>query len=169
MKTIVVYQSKTGYTEKYANWLSESLACPLKSLNELKSEDLQGYDLIIYGGGVYASKIAGLNKIKKMTSPSKIIAFGVGMTSPQALDLQQYEGLNIGGENIKKIYYLRGGLDIKQLGFFLKKMMNMMKKGIEKKEEKSQDDKEFLSAFSQKTDFTSEDSLSEILSYIKSL
>ena len=169
MKTIVVYQSKTGYTEKYANWISESLTCPLKSLNELKSEELQGYDLIIYGGGVYASKIAGLNKIKKMTSPNKIIAFGVGMTSAQALDHQQFEALNIGGENIKKIFYLRGGLDIKQLGFFLKKMMNMMKKGIEKKEEKSQDDKEFLSAFSHATDFTSRENINDILSYIKNI
>lgn len=56
MKTIVVYQSKTGYTKKYAQWLYESLACPLKPLKDLKEDDLKGCDLIIYGGGVYASK-----------------------------------------------------------------------------------------------------------------
>ena len=169
MKTIRVYQSKTGYTKKYAQWLSESLACPVKSLKNLKEEDLQGYDLIIYGAGVYASKIAGLDKIKKMTASNNILAFGVGMTSTQTLDQKQFEELNRSGDKVKKIFYLRGGLDIKQLGFFLKFMMKMMKKGIDKKEEKSQDDREFISAFDQATDFTSKENLREIISYIKSI
>lgn len=31
-KKIVVYQSKTGFTEKYANWIADSLNCDRYSL-----------------------------------------------------------------------------------------------------------------------------------------
>lgn len=32
MKRLVVYQSATGFTEKYATWIAEKLSCEAKEL-----------------------------------------------------------------------------------------------------------------------------------------
>ncbi len=54
MKTIVVYKSKSGYTKTYAEWISSELNCDLKCAEDIKIDELLKYDVIIYGGGLYA-------------------------------------------------------------------------------------------------------------------
>ncbi len=54
MKTIVAYRSKSGYTKRYAEWISQELGCDIKEDPQLS--DISGYDTIIYGGGMYAGK-----------------------------------------------------------------------------------------------------------------
>ena len=34
MKTIVIYNSKTGFTKRYAEWISEALSCECVELKE---------------------------------------------------------------------------------------------------------------------------------------
>lgn len=64
-KIAVVYKSKYGATKKYAEWLSEDIGADLYLQDNCKFEILNSYDTIIYGGGIYASGIAGLSFIKK--------------------------------------------------------------------------------------------------------
>ena len=56
MKTIVAYKSKSGYTKKYAQWIAQELNCDIKENAELS--DIINYDVIIYGGGMYAGAAA---------------------------------------------------------------------------------------------------------------
>ena len=51
MKTVVIYKSRYGYTEKYAKWLSEKLNADLFEAAEIRSLDFSEYDTVIYGGG----------------------------------------------------------------------------------------------------------------------
>ena len=76
---LVTYQSKTGFTKKYAEWISTELKCDLKSIKETTAEDIKKYDLIIHGGWVLAGVINGYKKIKKL-DPKKLIVFAVGLT-----------------------------------------------------------------------------------------
>ena len=39
MKTVVIYKSRYGYTEKYAKWLSEKLNADLFEAAEIRSLD----------------------------------------------------------------------------------------------------------------------------------
>ena len=66
MRGIILYQSKYGATKKYAAWLSEATGFPIQGINAAKASDLRQYDLLIVGGGIYASGIACL----LYTSPS---------------------------------------------------------------------------------------------------
>ena len=51
-RTVVVYTSKYGATEKYARWIGEELDCPVYSLDNFSKAQLDSFDNIIYGGGV---------------------------------------------------------------------------------------------------------------------
>ena len=66
MKTVVIYKSRYGYTEKYAKWLSEKLNADLFEAAEIRSLDFSEYDTVIYGWGLYAGGINGLKNLKEI-------------------------------------------------------------------------------------------------------
>ena len=68
MKSIIIYSSQTGFTEKYAKWLSEALECDILPLKQAKKLDFQEYDAVIYGGWCCAGSINNLNWIFYGTS-----------------------------------------------------------------------------------------------------
>ena len=49
MSTIVVYQSETGFTKKYAEWIAEEFGCEAVPFKKTNATKLQGYDKVIYG------------------------------------------------------------------------------------------------------------------------
>ena len=82
MKILITYQSKTGFTKKYAEWISSELNAELKEIKDINDCDINDYDLIIHGGWIMGGMIMGLNKIKKL-NPKKIIVFAVGSTKKE--------------------------------------------------------------------------------------
>lgn len=123
MKILVTYQSKTGFTKKYAEWISEELKCDLKELKKVK--DVKDYDLIIHGGWIMGGVIKGLNKIKKL-SPDKLIVFGVGLTPKKDLDTSKMIKDNK-LENIPFFYY-EGGTNPKKMGFVGRTIVKLVTK-----------------------------------------
>lgn len=59
MKTLIVYATKNGCTEKCATILSQKLSGPvdLCNLRTVKSLDLSLYDTVVIGGSVYMGQI----------------------------------------------------------------------------------------------------------------
>ena len=66
MRVMVVYESGTGFTRQYAEWIGEDLNCPVKPVKEVSARMAGEYDLIIYGGWVMGNMIMGLGRMKKM-------------------------------------------------------------------------------------------------------
>ena len=66
MKCLIIYQSKSGYTKRYMEMLSELVDATLVDFKALKSEILSDYDAIVYAAGVYAGKISGIKKFNLM-------------------------------------------------------------------------------------------------------
>ena len=64
-RTIVLYTSKYGAAETYARWIAEALGCRVFPLDKFSKKELQGYDTVIYGGGVQAGGIRGLEQFTK--------------------------------------------------------------------------------------------------------
>ena len=64
-RTIVLYTSKYGAAETYARWIAEALGCQAVSLDKFSKKELQGYDTVIYGGGVQAGGVRGLEQFTK--------------------------------------------------------------------------------------------------------
>ena len=91
-----------------------------------------------------AIMVCGYNKINEMNL-KKVIVFGVGMTVPNDEVVAKLAEQNkIYKDNF---FYFEGGFNPKKVGFFKKMMMNMIKKSIEKKEEKTAEDLHMLETF----------------------
>ena len=65
MKGIVIYKSKYGSTKKYAEWISERTGFDCVESGKINAKQLADYDTVIFGGGIYASGIAGISFLKK--------------------------------------------------------------------------------------------------------
>ena len=64
-RTIVLYTSKYGAAETYARCIAEALGCRAVPLDKFSKKELQGYDTVVYGGGVQAGGIRGLEQFTK--------------------------------------------------------------------------------------------------------
>lgn len=95
MKTLIVYSSKYGCTEKCAKKLSEKLkgSIELINLKEVKEIDISSYDKVIIGGSIYIGKIQNevvnfcTENIKKL-STKKIGLFVCCMREGESVDEQ---------------------------------------------------------------------------------
>ena len=132
MKTIVVYKSETGFTKKYASWISEELKADIYDANEVKVDLLVKYDTIIYGGGLYASGIKGVSLITSnlgQLKGKKIVVFATG-ASPVRTDVVDHViNSNFTEEQLKqlKFFYLRGGFNYNGLTPISKVLMLLLK------------------------------------------
>ena len=131
-KIAVVYRSKSGFTEKYAKWLNDSIGGDLLKGKETNIEDLLSYDVIIYGGGLYAGGINGLKLIKRnyeRLRDKKLIVFGVGATPVRPEIYEEVKNRNLTKEQQDRVafFLLRGGYDNNKLTFVDKILMQCMK------------------------------------------
>lgn len=55
MNTIVIYESATGFTEQYAEWIADELDCPCRPLKQISGTELATFDRVIFGGWVMGS------------------------------------------------------------------------------------------------------------------
>ena len=67
MDGVILYQSKYGAAKNYADWLAEETGYPCMETKKADIKEIEKYDTIILGGGIYASGIAGLSLDRKST------------------------------------------------------------------------------------------------------
>lgn len=172
----IVYKSKYGSTKRYAKWIAEEAKADCFECSEIEAKTLMDYDTIIYGGGLYASGIAGISIITKnfeILKDKKIIVFTVGLASTDKeevfLPIIEKNFSKEMRDNIK-FFHLRGGIDYKKLGIIHKSMMAMMNTVVSKKDsdELSDDDREFLATYGKKVDFTDKNMIKPLLSFLES-
>lgn len=170
MKTIVIYKSKTGFKKKYAEWISKTLGCKMISYREAGKIDLSLYQVVIYGGSLYATGIIGLNKILKrrdMENTKRLLVFAVGATPMTSTLEEELTQLNIPKDKKEKIklFYMRGGFDFSKLNPIDKFLMLLLKYKIKSKSEdkRNPDEKGMLNAYNFTMDFTNEENISRLI------
>lgn len=173
-KIAVIYATKYGATKKYAEWIADELDADLLERAKTKISDLSRYDIIIYGGGLYASGIKGIDLITKNYSEiknKKIIVFTVGLADPN--NKEQFTSIidrNFNNEmksNIT-IFHFRGSINYKKLGFMHKAMMAMLKSMTAKKPqaEQTEENKQMLETYGKIVDFTDKAYILDLIAYI---
>ena len=125
MKILITYQSKTGFTKKYAEWIHEEIDSDLKELKKLHNKDISKYDLVIHGGWIFGGIVSGFDKIKKL-KPKKLIVFGVGYTNKKEVDIKQLMDTN--KINSIPFFYFEGGMNPKKMGFMGRTMVKLVTK-----------------------------------------
>lgn len=130
-KTVVVYESKYNSTKKYAEWIAGARGADLFERSKIKAEKLREYDTIIYGGGIYAGRIAGVSLINKnyeTIRDRELIVFTVGIrpTDDKAAFATIIKN-NFPGKRYEsiKFFHLRGAINYKKLGITHRSMLAM--------------------------------------------
>ena len=90
MKALIIYKSKTGFTKWYAEFIAKEVDGNLMDFKEVTTEIMSGYDVVVYGGGLYAGMINGYKKAKEMfekSSANRFILFATGGTPNEAINV----------------------------------------------------------------------------------
>lgn len=171
-KILVTYTSKYGSTRKYAEWISQELQADLVAAGTIGSNTLSQYDVVIYGGGLYAGGIAGVRLVTQNTCQN-LIVFTVGLADPGSTDYRAIINKSFPPKLLEgmKIFHLRGGIDYQKLSPVHKVLMAMMKRRTEKKPESelNAEDQEFLATYNAKVSFEDKQTIEPIITYVKGL
>lgn len=135
---LVLYQSKYGFTKKYADMLKEELSCDVLSMKEYQKTILESYDSVIFAGAIYASGIAGMNIMRKNYRDFKgklIAVFCVGASPFDEEALKQIKMRNL-KEDLKHIplFYGRGGWDESRMSLKDRTLCRILQKAVAKKD-----------------------------------
>ncbi|NLD20244.1 MAG: hypothetical protein GX663_08395 [Clostridiales bacterium] len=172
MKAVVIYNSKTGFTEKYAKWIAEELGCKAQSIDKTKEADIVPCDCVIYGGWLMASGINGLKRLKKMRALNgkRVFVFAVGVSDMDMPGLHdKIVEMNFSPEErlMAPVFYFEGGINYEKMGFMSKKMLGMLKKNVGKKEVISAEESNLLDKISRDYDGTKREYIEPLIEIVK--
>lgn len=174
MKKIVIYKSKYGATQKYARWISEELNCEMKDAKTVNIDELLQYDTIIYGGGLYAEVINGVILITKnidRLKDKKLIVYTTGITPIECRDyydkLVIEKNFNLDMLKYIKVYNFMGKMILDELSLVHKTALKTLKKIMQGKENPSEMEKLLIELCDANGDFTSKESVKELIEYAK--
>ena len=171
MKIAVIYKSHYGTTKQYAEWIAEALDAKLLERSSVKLEDLSDYDLIVFGGGLYASGILGIDLVTKKP-PKELILFTVGLANPKETDFSEILDKNLPAElrDKVKVFHFRGGIDYKKLNIVHRGLMALKKKmtiGNKDYAQLNNEDRAFVDTYGKEIDFTRQNDIIPLIDYIK--
>ena len=131
MNTVVLYTSKTGFTQQYAQQIAQALHCEARPAKGMTAEQLAPFDRVVYGGWVFGGLISGLAKVRPLIR-GELTVFAVGASAASDSVLQAIRERNALGDS--PLYYLEGGMRMDKQGFFMRLMLGMVSKAAAKKE-----------------------------------
>lgn len=139
-KTLVLYASNYGSTKQYAEWIADTLNADIYPTSEIKTINLNEYDTIVIGGGLYAVGILGLKTLKPYIDQFKdktLIVFAVGLSYESDTVINHIKTNNLEKYKIpyNHFFYLRGAFDYDNLSLKHKIMMRALASKVKKKDD----------------------------------
>lgn len=161
MKTIVLYESGTGFTRQYAEWIAEALGCESQPVKQMTADALAGFDRVLFGGWVMGNTIAGLDKLQKLgTAPAGVFAVGA---TPSGESVR--EAIYTQNKLTGPFFYFEGGFRFEKLGFLQRSMLKMVKSSIAKKKDKTEQDIFMEQALGASFDHSSRDCIAPLTAF----
>lgn len=141
--TLVLYTTKHGATQRYAERIAQPLDALVKETTYAKIGKAKTYDVIVVGCPVYADKIKGLDFLAAYANEladKRLVLFTCGIDDPaqadvrRKLDDQLRRKLGDALDHIM-VFHLRGAIRWKSLGLAERLMMKALLADIKKKPE----------------------------------
>ncbi len=173
MNGIVLYRSKYGATKKYAEWLSKATGFDCIETKKADIKEVAKYDIIILGGAIYASGIAGLPFLKKnfgKLSGKKIAVFCCCASPYEENAFRQVRDFNMkDGLADIPMFYTRGAWDPETMSFKDRTLCNMLRKVVAKKDPSEYEvwERAIMEAGEDKCDWTDPKYLDPIIEWIE--
>lgn len=156
---IVLYNSKTGFTQRYAGLLAEELGCTALPLSAAPA-GLSGFSAVVFGSRLHAGVIDGWKKARKLLrsrGAKRLVVFATGAMPNEAEDkIRQVWEQNLTPAERDAIphFYLQAGLCREKLGGADKAMLSVASWAIGRKKDKTPEDQAFLDAISRSYDIS---------------
>ncbi|KAB3525897.1 flavodoxin domain-containing protein [Alkaliphilus serpentinus] len=171
---LLIYKSKTGFTKKYVDWITEAITCRVIPLDEMNNADMNTYDIIIYGAGIHAGRIQGLKEFKmKVLSlvSKKIVVFVTGGAPYSEEIFTNIKMNNYSPDELNrfKLFYFQSGLNYEKMGLSDKAMMKIYHKILELKKNRSDIEDGTNKAISGSYDHSSREYIEPLITYLKQL
>ncbi len=175
MKAIVLYESKAGYTGKYAVWLAEALGCQACELHTFDAAALGDCDTVVFGGGLYAGGINGLKSFRSLLrarqgQDTRVAVFATGASPAREEVVAEIRDRNLSDEEKERFgfFYLRGGFDYSRLNRTDRFAMSLLrlKLRLTPAKKRTGDARGMLAAYEKPVDFTRKRNLRPLLSWL---
>ncbi len=172
MKAIVIYNSQTGFTKRYAQWIAEAAGADCLELSAAKKKDMAAYEAIVFGGWACAGSISKLNWFKgniEKWSDKKLIAFCVGGSPIDNPEIEQALKQNFSESEQKKvkIFYCPGGFNYEKMSASSRLMMKIFIRMLKAKKEKTQEEQVMIKMISSSYDISDKKYIEPILECLK--
>lgn len=172
MKTIVIYNSQTGFTKRYAQWITEAVGADCLELSAAKKKSLTEYEAIIFGGWACAGSISKISWFKSNIdkwADKKLIAFCVGGSPIDNPEIEAALKKNFNESELKKvnIFYCPGGFNYEKMSTPSKLMMKMFVKALKIKKDKTEKEQEMIKVISTSYDISDKKYIEPILQCLK--
>lgn len=154
---IILYNSKTGFTRRYAELAARELDCAVFPLADAPSS-LSQYRAVAFGSRLHAGTVDGWKKAQKLLEArgaKRLALFATGAMPCQALaQIQTVWEQNLTPEERERIphFYLQGGLCYEKMGGVDRAMMKFAAWAMSRKRNKTSEDQAFLEAISHSYD-----------------
>lgn len=159
MKTIVIYNSQTGFTKRYAQWIAEKTGADCVELSEAKKRSMDTYEAIIFGGWACAGGISKLRWFKgnmDQWAGKKLIVFCVGGSPINSPSVEPALKNNFSEAEFKKVnvFYCPGGFCYEKMSASSRLMMKLFLKTLKAKKDKTEEEREMIKMISASYDIS---------------
>ena len=155
---VIVYQSHTGFTARYAALLAERTGLPCRPLKEAAA--LPRGTAVIYLGWLCAGGIKGLKGARRRFRTAAVCAVGMAAEVEEA-KLRRDNRL----EGVP-LFYLRGGYAPEKLTGFYRAMMAPMARLVSRAPAETEADRAMRDAFRDGGDWVSPERLAPVLAWL---
>ncbi len=170
MKTIIIYNSQTGFTKQYAEWLAEDLQCRLVPYSQKEEIDFSQYDAMVFGSWCHAGMIKKIKWFRKNLPALKGKKKAVFVVGANPMGNQEIEASlkgNFSEEEKVEVFYLQGGLRYEKMGASSRMMMKMFSSMVAKKKNKSPEEEQMARMIGQSYDISDRRFLRPVAAYLK--
>ncbi len=172
MKTIIIYNSQTGFTKRYAEWIAEAAKAECIELSAAKKKDLTAYEAIVFGSWACAGSISKISWFKgniDKWAGKKLIVFCVGASpieNPE-VEIALSQIFNESERKKAALFYCPGGLNYDKMAAPSKLMMKLFVKSLKAKKVKTQEDELMIKMISSSYDIAGKQYIEPILQCLK--
>lgn len=173
MNAIVIYKTKYGSTEKYAEWIGEALGCRVLDAKDVTLKELLEFDTIIYGGGLYAEVINGVSLITKNIDCLKDKKIAVYTTGITPLDCREYYDKLVVEKNFRngvpdniKLFNFTGKMVLNELSVVHRTALKTLKKIMLSKKDPSEMERLLIELCDADGDFSDRMQITDLLAYV---
>lgn len=172
MKIVVIYNSQTGFTKRYAEWIAEATGADCLELSVAKKKDLAAYEAIIFGGWACAGSISKISWFKgniDKWADKKLIAFCVGGSPIDNPEIEVALNQNFSEMERKRIktFYCPGGFNYEKMSTPSKLMMKMFVKTLKAKKDKTEAEQVMVKMISSSYDISDKKYIEPILQCLR--